>query len=460
MVAGCGSNDTPTPGKNVIFFLGDGMGITTLTATRIYAVGEDGQLTIDTLPETGFVKTHSNDAQVTDSAPSMSSYMTGVKPNNDVISMSADTKSFRLVSGVPTGYVSNALSTCPVGNGTRVATLLELAKAAKLSTGVVTTARLTHATPAATYAHICHRDAEYDIAAQAVPGGAGFNTALSDGIDVMLGGISYYWTPFGTTPGKGRTDNRNLISEMQAVGYSFVSDRAGMLAADPNKKLLGLFDQALAQGHMSYELDRNPSVEPSLAEMTNKALDVLSRNAKGYVLVVEGGRIDHALHSTNAIRAVSDTVAFDQAIAAAIARVDLSNTLIVVTADHDHTLVMNGYAQRTGKTVTGTAAGVLGVLKNFTDGSIALDAESQPYPILAFGNGESRPSVRAGLNLTDTITSGINYHQEAVVPTSAGGETHGGGDVFIGAIGNGASAVAGTMDNTAVFKILKAALGL
>ncbi len=461
MVAACGSSETAAPApKNVIFFLGDGMGITTLTAARIYSVGEDGELTIDTLPETGFIKTHSNDAQVTDSAPSMSAYMTGVKPNNDVIAMSADTRSFTLVNGVPSGYVSSGLSTCPQGNGSRVPTLIELAKAAGLGTGVVTTARLTHATPAATYSHICHRDGEYDIAAQAVPGGAGFNTALGDGVDVMLGGISYYWTPYGTTPNKGRIDNRNLINEMKAAGYTFVSDRAGLTSAPLNTKLFGLFDQALAQGHMSYELDRNPAVEPSLAEMTAKAIDLLQYKTKGYMLVVEGGRIDHALHATNAARAMADTVAFDQAIAAAIARVDLSKTLIVVTADHDHTLVMNGYAQRTGKTVSGTNAGILGVLKNFTDGSVAKDAENEAYPILGFGNGESRPSVRAGLSLTDTITSGKDYHQEAVVPTSAGGETHGGGDVFIGAIGRGAAAIAGVMDNTAVFGILKAALGL
>jgi alkaline phosphatase len=77
--------------RNVIFFLGDGMGINTLTAARIYAVGEAGELTIDTLPESAFVKTYSNDAQVTDSAASMSAYMTGVKQNNGVISMSGDT---------------------------------------------------------------------------------------------------------------------------------------------------------------------------------------------------------------------------------------------------------------------------------------------------------------------------------------------------------------------------------
>ena len=176
-LAGCSSTATSDPAtsapKNVIFFLGDGMGMTTMTAARIFKAGEDGSLTMDTLPETGFVKTYSNDAQVTDSAPSMSAYMTGVKMNNDVISMSADTKAFTVSGNVVTNYISGAETTCPSGNGSAVPTILELAKAAGYGTGVVTTARLTHATPAATYAHICHRDGENDIARQAVPGGAG-----------------------------------------------------------------------------------------------------------------------------------------------------------------------------------------------------------------------------------------------------------------------------------------------
>jgi len=118
---------------------------------------------------------------------------------------------------------------------------------------------------------------------------------------------------------------------------------------------------------MSYDLDRDPAKEPSLAEMTTKAMDVLGKNAKGYFLMVEGGRIDHALHETTAKKALHDTVAFDNAIKAALAKAkitdpELKNTLIVVTADHDHTLVLNGYAKRTGKT-SATNPGVLGVVK-------------------------------------------------------------------------------------------------
>jgi alkaline phosphatase len=444
----------------VIFFLGDGMGMTTMTAARIYSVGEDGELTMDTLPETGFVKTFSNDAQVTDSAPSMAAYMTGIKMNNEVISMSADTQAYDATGAA---YTTGRNTKCPTsGNGTKVPTLLELAIANNMSTGVVTTARLTHATPAATYAHICNRNGENDIASQAVPGNKNFNSALGSGVDVMLGGDSTFWRPVGAVaavPTLGRTDGADLVKDMQTAGYSFVSDVTGLNAFSPGtgKKLLGLFDQGVTQGHMSYEADRDPAKEPSIAQMTTKAIDVLSQNKKGYFLMVESGRIDHALHETSGKRALIDTVAFDEAIKATIAKVDLKNTLIVVTADHDHTLVLNGYAKRTGKT-TASEAGVLGLVKDYILGGITKDIAGLGYSIMGFGNGENRPASRAAL--TDVQTSDLNYHQEAAIPTSAGSETHGGADVFIGAIGSGAESISGVMDNTAVFNFLKAGLGL
>jgi len=463
LVACSGGGDSTTteaPQKNVIFFVGDGMGMTTMTAARIYSVGEDGELTMDTLPETGFVKTFSNDAQVTDSAPSMAAYMTGIKMNNEVISMTSDTQAY---DAKGSSYTSGRDTKCPSsGNGSKAATLLELAIANKMSTGVVTTARLTHATPAATYAHTCNRNGENDIASQAVPGNKNFNSALGSGIDVMLGGDSTFWRPVGAVaavPTLGRTDGADLVKDMQSSGYTFVSDLTGLNAftAGANKKLFGLFDQAVTQGHMSYEADRNPANEPSIAQMTTKAIDLLSQNKKGYFLMVEGGRIDHALHETNAKRALIDTVAFDDAIKAAVAKVDLKNTLIVVTADHDHTLVLNGYAKRTGKT-TSSEAGVLGLVKDYVLGGITKDIAGLGYSILGFGNGESRPATRAAL--TDVQTSDLNYHQEAVILQSAGGETHGGADVFIGAIGSGAESIGGVMDNTEVFNLLKKGLGL
>jgi alkaline phosphatase len=200
--------------------------------------------------------------------------------------------------------------------------------------------------------------------------------------------------------------------------------------------------------------------------MTTKAMDVLSRNSKGYFLMVEGGRIDHALHETTAKKALQDTVAFDNAIKAAIAKAkvsdpDLKNTLIVVTADHDHTLVLNGYAKRTGKT-SSSNAGVLGTVKNYVTGAVEKDLDGAPYSIIGFGNGENRTqgSRAAMASLDDGVTSANTYHQEAAVRVSAGNETHGGTDVFLGAIGMGSETFLGTIDNTKVNALVKSAAGL
>ncbi|MDB4936271.1 MAG: alkaline phosphatase family protein [Labilithrix sp.] len=430
-----------TPPRRVVFFLGDGMGINVMTAARIYAKGETGSLTMDTLPETGFVRTYSKDSQVTDSAAAMTAYMTGIKVGNDVLSMSADTK-----------YKGT--------NGTAVKTLLEIAKSDKLGTGVVTTTRVTHATPAATYAHVNDRDREEDIAAQLVPGEKGYNAALGDGVDVVLGGGTRQFLPM-VAASPGRADGRNLVEVMKSKGYAYADTKAGFDAIPKAAtKVLGLFGPS----HMSYELDRDAQKEPSLAEMSLEAVDVLAKNPRGFFLMVEGGRIDHALHETNAKRALADTVAFDRAIADVLARLrkddpTLASTLVVVTADHDHTMVLNGYAKRTGPT-SATQAGVLGLVNNYVTGVPDLDADGRPYSILGFGNGEnrvgaSRASVPA---LTPETTSANDYHQEAAIRMPVGGETHGGTDVAIMAIGKGAAAVHGIMDNTEVHAVLRGAV--
>jgi len=475
-LAGCGgsnkSSQLPNPGnpnpptkpnpepvvkKNVLFFLGDGMGITTLTAMRIFEVGEAGSITIDTLPESAFVRTYSEDGQVTDSAPSMAAYMTGVKMKNEVISMTTGTNAY---AADGSQYVTAAGdTTCEAGNGAPVPTLLEIMKAKGYATGVVTTTRVTHATPATTYAHLCNRNGENTIAAQMVPGGAEYNKALGDGIDVMLGGGRRHFLP--SSEGGRRTDGRNLITELGKAGYSYVDTTAGLLDAPAKtEKLLGIFTSS----DMSYELDRSPQREPSLSEMTSKAIDVLSTRDKGFFLMVEGGRIDHALHASNAKRALTDGIAFDNALKTALEKMEaldpgLKNTLIVVTADHDHTLVINGYAERTGKT-THDHAGVLGLVRDYVNGPSQgeprTDVDGNPYTILAFGNGPHRPTTRIALD--EATTSADDYLQEAVIQLSS--ETHGGGDVYLGAIGMGSEAFHGVIDNTEVFGKIKSALKL
>ena len=446
--------------KNVIFFLGDGMGPVTTTAARIWKYKEEGSLNMDTLSYTARVKTFSLDAQTTDSAPSMAAYMTGVKTRNDVLSMDGATIAIRpSASAAPLPVVPNAITNCPAtGNGAASATLLELAKAKGKATGVVTTARLTHATPAATYAHSCHRDAEFEIARQAVPAGAGFNAALGTGVDVMLGGISTWWRPYSaTTTPRGRPDGRDLVAELQAKGYNFVNDLSSFNAAPTaaGTKVIGLFDFALSQGHMSYELDRDPTKEPSLSEMTAKSIDILSKNATGSFLMVEGGRIDHALHGTNAARALADTIAFDDAIKTAITKMKLldptlANTLIVVTADHDHTMAFNGYGKR------GTDP--LGLNMNIVTGAPNTDVNGNSYSTLVFGNGSNRVAVRGPLDAA-TVTNKDYLQEVAIRRGGPGSETHGGGDVMLFAEGAGSKTFKGTIDNTKVFGLVKSAAG-
>lgn len=443
--------------KNVIFFLGDGMGPVTVTASRIYKYGESGKLAMDTMGRTARVKTYSLDAQTTDSAPSMGAYMTGVKSRNEVVSMDGNTfaqGAFRpSTDNSVSPPVSNAINNCPTtGNGAVTPTLLEQAIAKNKATGVVSTARLTHATPAVTYSHICNRNAEYDIARQAVPGGAGANPALgAAGIDVLMGGDSRYWVPFNTSiPGKGRPDGRNLVAELKTKGYTHVTDLTTMNAAPTSAgtKIIGLFDQAIAEGQMSYELDRDPAKEPSLAQMTAKSIDILSKNANGYFLMVEGGRIDHALHGTNAARALADTIAFDDAIRVALEKVDLSNTLIVVTADHDHVMAFNGYSH--------LGNNILGKTTNYRTKALEKAADNKPYTTLVFGNGPNRKSDREDLTNVDTVGN-KNYLQETGIRLSS--ETHGGGDVMLFAKGAGSAGFKGTIDNTKVYTLLKKAFG-
>ena len=444
--------------KNVIFFLGDGMGPVTVTAARILKYKEEGSLNMDKLPRTARIKTYSLDAQTTDSAPSMAAYMTGVKTRNETLALDGSTNAFAPSKDAVTG-VNNAVNNCPAtGNGVASSTLLELAIAKGKAAGVVSTARLTHATPAATYAHVCHRNAEYEIARQAVPGGAGYNAALGAGVDVMMGGMSQYWTPFSATANKsGRPDGRDLVAEMKAKGYSFVSDLSSMngVPVAAGTRLLGLYDFAAAQGHMSYNLDCDPAKEPSLAQMTVKSLDILSKNTNGFFLMVEGGRIDHALHETNAARALDETIAFDDAIKAAIDKVKtfdptLTDTLIVVTADHDHTMAFNGYGKR--------GDSPLGLSNSYLDGMPNKDKNGQPYTTLVFGGGSNRPDTRGAL--TAPAVTDINYLQEVAVRRgNKGSETHGGGDVMLMSTGAGSAGFKGTLDNTKVFGLVKAAAG-
>ncbi len=486
-----------TATKNLILFVGHGYGIVPMTAARIYANGEQGGLTVDGLPETALVRTRSRNAQAADSAAAMSAYMTGIKVDNEVLSQSADTRPYD-ENGRP--QAAHDESTCPTaGNGKPAITLLELAKAAGRATGIVTTARVTQALAAASYAHLCHRDGENTIAAQLVPGGNGGNRRLGEGVDVIFGGGWQHFLPKDDPRGSARNDARDLFAEMRAKGYSVIgrqTELAAMAAtaigslagtptgtapgaikgginpntartsvsaaggAPPVGKLLGLFNRS----GMSYEVDRLGSNEPGIVEMTTRAIQLLQRNPNGYLLVVAGGRIGDALDASLAKKALQDALAFDDAIAAALAKVreldpDLINTTIVVTADHDHTLVMNGPAAPAGRTFE-ARPGVLGLLRSYSDPTrFAIDAGGRPYTTLVFGAGEKRiKGARSQAPvLSDLAVADKNYAYEAAIEVAG---AIGGTDVMLSAIGANASRFHGTIDNTQVFEVLRGAMGL
>jgi alkaline phosphatase len=457
--------------KNVILFVGDGMGVSTVTATRIFSVGVDGKLALDQLPFTALSRTYSTDAITADSAPTMTAMVSGINTNNDVIGLDATTE--------PHDFNGD-------GDGAPTTTILELAKAAGKRVGVVSSARITHATPAACYAHINNRDLENAIALQSLPGDVTYNPMLLSGIDLLAGGGRRQYVPNTVIDEEGdkgsRTDGRDLRAEYQAQGYTYVWDETGwngLGAAD--LPVLALFESS----HMEYEYDRPLDLggEPSLEDVTTRAIDLLSSSPEGYFLMVEAGRIDHAHHAGNAWRALVDTEELDQAIAAALEQVDLGNTLIIVSADHSHVFNLAGYPMRPPSelpyTPTSTPAGYgADAYGNLFDvvyhidpstGAVAEagDAQGVPYTALVYGNGpgyRGAPRVSPLLDpfpgLDGLIPSGPedpDYLQEAAVPLAS--ETHAGEEVAVYAIGRGARRIHGTIKNTGIFVAMKTAFG-
>jgi alkaline phosphatase len=361
-----------------------------------------------------------------------------------------------------------------------------------MKVGVVSTAEITHATPAATYAHINQRNNQNDIALQALPTDATYNTRLGRGLDILIGGGRRHFVPASSVDEEGgtgsRTDGRNLRAEFQAAGYHYVWNSAGFNSLAPHHlPVLGLFERS----HMEYEFDRPTDLggEPSIKDMTVKAIGLLEaatrRRSQGYFLHVEAGRIDHAHHAGNAYRALTDTQALDEAIGAAAQRVDLRETLIIVSADHSHVFNIAGYPLRPLQELPYSinshspdyasaqlaGNGILDLVYdlNQSTGHVeeTTDQNDVPYTILGYHNGPGyRGSARVDPR-TDAFPGFLGampggpshpaYFQEAAVPLSS--ETHSGEDVAIYAIGPGAERVRGTVKNTHIFQVMRKAPG-
>ncbi len=457
--------------KNVILFVGDGMGVSTVTAARILEGqlrgenGEENELFFETFPNVALSKTYNVNAQVADSAGTMTAMATGYKTDRGLISVDHD-----VIRG-----------DCNSQQGRNLLTFLERAEMRGLATGVVSTARLTHATPAANYAHIMDRDFESDAnaASFANPGDCADiarqliefrdNVLGSDGLEVALGGGRSAFIPQSVNdpetgdPG-ARVDGRNLASEWEQAypnaRYVWNRDQFSEIDPESTDHLLGLFQP----GHMQYELDRENDTggEPSLTEMTVKAIEILRQNENGYYLNVEAGRIDHGHHSTNPIRALTDTIEFANAIETAFNMVDMDETLIIVTADHSHVFTIAGYPAR-GNPILGKVVGLDSSGETREEFSQASDG--LPYTTLGYINGRGyhdtaaeRGSTR--IDLTEVDTEAEDFFSETLVPLPMGAETHGGEDVAIYAAGPGADLVRGVMEQHVIFHVMLEASAL
>lgn len=442
--------------KNVILFIGDGMGLSTVTAARIFdgqlrgENGEENVLAFEQLPYVALAKTYNTDQQTPDSAGTMTAIMTGAKTKAGVIGVNQRVRR----------------SDCASAQGNELETFLEQAERLGLATGLVTTSSVTHATPAATYAHTPNRDWESDAQLPEAASAAGCRDIArqliefphGDGPDVVLGGGRGKFLPTTVSDPEEasrsgeRRDGRNLVEEWlsRRSNAVYAWNKQQFVAADVEKvdRLLGLFNYS----HMNFEHDRrgDQGGEPSLSEMTEKALKILQKNPQGFFLMVEGGRIDHAHHENNAYRALDETREFANAVRTALALTDNQETLIIVTADHSHVLTMAGYARRANP-ILGKVVG--------SDGGDSADQEpvraldGRPYTTLGYANGPSGrvDGVRPDVYATDTTNP--NYRQYAGVPLP--GETHGGEDVPVFAGGPWAHLLHQTHEQNYIYHVMR-----
>ncbi len=442
--------------KNVILFIGDGMGVATVTAARIFdgqsrgLPGEEHLLAFERFPNVALVKTYNSNQQVPDSAGTATAMLTGQKTRAGVINVAREARRRH----------------CAEALANPLPSLGEIAKRRGLAVGVVTTARLTHATPATVYAHTPERDWESDrfmteadlelgcrdIARQFVDFDAG------GGIDVALGGgrRAFYGAAAG---GERRSADDDLVGDWlrAAEGRRFVSTAAELAAARPGAALLGLF----AASHMTYVAQRGAATsEPDLPTMTARAIELLSASGDGYFLMVEGGRIDHGHHDGKPGYAMLEAQAFAAAVQAALDRVDPADTLILVTADHSHVMTMSGYPTR-GNPILGLVVGNDKAGEPNEAPTIA--ADGQPYTTLGYMNGPGavgelpRPRPRIGTH--ELYQALIPFANNNIDGSVSNDETHGGEDVALYATGPGAGAVRGVIEQDRIFDVMVAAFG-
>lgn len=424
--------------KNVILFIGDGMGPNTVTATRIYKHGESGRLTFEKFPHVGLLKTYSVNKQVPDAASSATAMFTGVKVNQRTIGLDAN-------------YHINDTTHCGNGDSQKIGleSLATWAQDAGKSTGFVTNSRITDATPAALYARTSNRKWECntamppsaknckDIARQLIEDRPGKNFKV-----IMGGGKKSFEANSPTNPKETvekslcvRTDRRDLIREWiddkqsNSLSHQFLANvnDIKLLDTEQTEYILGLF----TNGTMPMEYTRNKKMleTPSLELMTETALKVISKNEKGFFLMVEGGLIDVAHHQSMARLALDETVEFDKTINTSIKLLKqlnmLDDTLVIVTSDHANLLSINGYPKRGN---------------NILDVAGISESDYVKYTTLTYSIGFAKHPVytRSGslvIRQDPTVsgTTSHDYTQQVGIPEETG--VHGGSDVAVYAKG-------------------------
>ncbi|MCK4894037.1 MAG: alkaline phosphatase [Calditrichia bacterium] len=275
--------------KNIIFYIGDGMGISQITAARIFLLGANERFNLEQMPVTGLITTHSADRLITDSAAGATAMATGFKTRNGMVGVSPDSMVLK--------------------------TILEAAQERGMATGLIATSTITHATPACFVSHVLSRGNHSEIARQ-------FNNS---GVEVILGGGRQHFIPQEKS-GSQRSDNLNLLDEATNLGYDVVSQKS-QLEETKSGKILGLFAMD--------EMKQDP-MQPTISNMTQKALEILSQDPDGFFLMVEGSQIDWAGHDNDFPALVREMAAFDTAVTLGLEFAENNgNTLVIVTADHE-----------------------------------------------------------------------------------------------------------------------------
>lgn len=441
--------------RNVILLIADGNGVGTNYAIRMFEgqqqgkLGEEHVLSYETFPHLALLKTYNVNAQTPDSAPTAGSMNTGVKQVFNTINLDPD---------------AAIHDDCSTEAGNELTTFAEMMQAQDKSVGIVSTARVTHATPAAVYAKTANRNWEdsaelpdectgsRDIAVQL------FDAMQAGIVDLAMGGGRRHFYPTDVEMDEGgtgrRDDGRNIVQEAMDAGvqYAWNDETFAALNLDGETPVLGLFEDS----HMRYEYDRTG--EPSIAEMTRAAIEYLSQNDNGFYLEVESGRVDHANHATNAFRTMTDGVAFAEAVAVADEMTSDEDTLIIVTADHEHAIAFNGYC--------GRGSPILGLCYEVAPGQVEhadtpnVGDDGKPYTVIGFLNGPGsvliqqddgtysgeRPAV------TEEEATDPEYLQQSLIPMSS--ETHSGEDVAVYAKGPFAHLFDGTLEQNYIFHVM------